>query len=47
MADAQGVARAHGERFREILPASTPVQVTALLKPRMKVEIEAYAIVRA
>ena len=44
MADAEQVAKAHGERFRDILPASTLVQVSALLKPEMKVEIEAYAL---
>ena len=44
IADADAVARAHGERFREILPASTLVQVSALLKPEMRVEIEAYAV---
>jgi enamine deaminase RidA (YjgF/YER057c/UK114 family) len=44
MGDAQSVARAHGERFGDIRPASTLVEVTALLKPEMKVEIEAYAI---
>lgn len=44
MNDASEVARAHGERFRDILPASTLVQVSALLEPRLKVEIEAYAL---
>jgi enamine deaminase RidA (YjgF/YER057c/UK114 family) len=42
--DAQQVARAHGERFRDILPASTLVEVSALVKPTMRVEIEAYAV---
>lgn len=45
MGDAQKVARAHGERFGDILPASTLVEVSKLLEARMKVEIEAYAIV--
>lgn len=44
MNDAQEVARAHGERFRDILPASTLVEVSALLTPQMRVEIEAYAV---
>ena len=37
------VARAHGEIFGEIRPASTAV-VTQLLDPRWKVEIEAEAV---
>lgn len=44
MADAQLVAQAHREVFGTIRPAATMVAVTALLDPRMKVEIEAYAI---
>jgi len=38
-----GVARAHGEVFRETRPAATCV-VTQLLDPRWLVEIEAEAI---
>jgi enamine deaminase RidA (YjgF/YER057c/UK114 family) len=45
MADADLVARAHREVFAEVKPAATMVQVSALLDPRMRVEIEAYAIV--
>jgi enamine deaminase RidA (YjgF/YER057c/UK114 family) len=39
------VARAHGEVFADIRPASTLVVVAALLDPRWLVEIEADAIV--
>ena len=38
------MARAHHERFAEVKPASTLVQVAALGKPHLRVEIEAYAI---
>ena len=42
-ADYEGVARAHGEVFGELRPASTAVVVKALLDPRWLVEIEAEA----
>ncbi|MFL6005655.1 MAG: RidA family protein [Gaiellaceae bacterium] len=42
-ADWQEIARAHGEVFGEIRPASTAV-VTGLLDPRWRVEIEAEAV---
>lgn len=35
--------RAHGEYFREILPATTMVEVSSLIDPEMLVEIEADA----
>ncbi len=41
--DADLVARAHFESFDKIRPASTLVQVTSMLRPWQKVEIEAYA----
>ena len=45
LADWEAVARAHGEVFAEVRPASTMVVVAALLDPRWKVEIEAEASV--
>lgn len=38
-------SRAHAEVFDEIRPAATLVEVSALVDPRMLIEIEAYAIV--
>jgi enamine deaminase RidA (YjgF/YER057c/UK114 family) len=43
--DYEEIARAHGEVFREIRPASTAV-VTDLLDPAWKVEMEAEAVLR-
>ena len=43
-ADWEEVARAHGEVFAEIRPASTAVVVHALLDARWRVEIEADAV---
>ena len=42
--DADLVARAHREVFEGIRPAATLVEVSRLVDPRMKVEIEAYAV---
>jgi len=41
--DAQAVAGVQGERFGEIRPAATVVQVAGLIHPSMLVEIEAEA----
>jgi enamine deaminase RidA (YjgF/YER057c/UK114 family) len=43
--DADLVGRAHSEVFGGIRPASTMVQVSALIRPEMLVEIEAYAVI--
>jgi enamine deaminase RidA (YjgF/YER057c/UK114 family) len=41
----EAIGRVHGEVFAAIRPATTMVQVSALIDPRFKVEIEADAIV--
>jgi enamine deaminase RidA (YjgF/YER057c/UK114 family) len=43
--DAELVGRAHREVFGDVRPASTMVQVSALIRPEMRVEIEAYAVI--
>jgi len=45
--DFDAIGRALGERFGEVRPAATLVQVAALVDPTMKVEIEADAEVAA
>ncbi len=42
---ADDVGRAHGECFRNIRPACTLIEVSALISPELLVEIEATAIV--
>jgi len=44
-ADWEGVGRAHGEVFGDVLPASSFIVVAGLLDPAWRVEIEAEALV--